>query len=298
MLIAVDWGTTRLRASLLDAAGAIVDTIAANKGLMAIGDGRFGAVLHDVVAPWLEGERLPILMSGMVGARQGWVEAPYVGLPAAPEDLARQTVAVDDRSPGGVAIIPGLAKAPAPPAFADVMRGEETEVFGAAAATGLASGRFVLPGTHSKWVTLANGRIADFSTAMTGDVFAAVARHTILSMTITDYDDDAAFDRGLDAAADLATPGDLLARLFSVRAETLFDRLKPEESRSFLSGLLIGSEVAAFARDRAPVVIIGGAALSSAYARALARTGVTATLAPSGCAARGAFAIAKAGGTV
>ncbi|MEM7695998.1 MAG: 2-dehydro-3-deoxygalactonokinase [Pseudomonadota bacterium] len=294
MLIAVDWGTTQLRAFLMDGSGSVIDTIAAKKGLMAVEGGRFEAALKSVIGPWLEAERHPILMSGMVGSRQGWVEAPYVGLPATLEDLALNAVAVDGQSLGEIAIIPGLATAAPPPGFADVMRGEETQIFGAAAALGLTSGRFVLPGTHSKWATLDEGKIAAFTTAMTGDLFGAIAGHTILSKTMTEDDDPAAFDSGLEAAAELAMPGDLLARLFSIRAETLFDRLKPFQTRSFLSGLLIGCEVAANASDRSAVTIVGGATLSSAYAHALGRFGIPATTAPDTATAMGLFAVARA----
>lgn len=289
MQIGVDWGTSRLRAYLIDDQGAVVDALESDKGLMRVEAGGYGKVLAEVIAPWrAKAPRAPVLMAGMVGSRQGWVEAPYAPLPTTLDDLADATVAVDAPEIGDVAIVPGVAAGTEGDGWADVMRGEETEIFGAMAMLGVGSGTFVLPGSHAKWVDVVDGAIVAFRTFMTGEVFDAVAKHTILSRMMGEGGDRPdAFARGLAAARDLGAPGDLLTRLFSIRAETLFGRLTPEDAPEFLSGLLIGAEVAAGARDADKVIVVGAAGLAARYGTALQAAGVAVVNAPPHAAARG-----------
>ena len=298
MLIGVDWGTTRLRAYLIGADGEAVARTESGEGLMNVPADGFEAVLARAVGGWLDdAPGSPILMSGMVGSRQGWREAPYVGVPADLAALAAAAVPVDAPALGDVAIVPGVATGdgPRPDGWADVMRGEETEVMGALAVLGRTDATLVLPGTHSKWVTVAGGAITHFRTYMTGDVYAAVGGHTILARMLgTDRGDRAAFARGLAAARGLEAPGDLLTRLFSIRAEGLMGRLGDDAAASFLSGLLIGAEVGSGAASVGEAVIVGTSALAQRYATALEAAGVAVVTAPEGCAARGLALIAAA----
>jgi len=182
MLIGVDWGTTQLRAYLVGADGEVVARSRSSAGLANVANGGFEAALLDAIAD-LRGEapHAPVLLSGMVGSRQGWVEAPYVAAPAGLDDLAAAVVGLDAPSLGQVALVPGVAMGMDGGTLADVMRGEETQVMGALDGLGRASGTLVLPGTHSKWVRARDGMIRNFRTYMTGDVYGAVGRHTILS---------------------------------------------------------------------------------------------------------------------
>lgn len=289
MAVAVDWGTSRLRAYLLDEAGAVAATIESDKGLLHVPAGGYAGVLSEVIDPWREAAGdMPVLMSGMVGSRQGWVEVPYVGLPATLHDLARGTVAVDAEGFADLAIVPGVAAGTEGDAWADVMRGEETEIFGVLAALGRTEGTFVLPGSHAKWVRVEDGAIVRFETFMTGEVFDALARHTILArMMPLGQSRPAAFARGVAAGRELGAPGTLLTRLFNIRAETLFGRLEEADAADFLSGLLIGAEVDAAARGVDEVIVVGAAGLAARYLTALDQMGIAAINAPPHAAAAG-----------
>ena len=289
MRVAVDWGTSRLRAYLLDEGGAVAATTESDKGLMQVPAGGYAAVLAEAIAPWREayGDR-PVLMSGMVGSRQGWVEVPYVGLPASLDDLAKGTVVVEADGFSDLAIVPGIAAGTEGDVWADVMRGEETEIFGVLAALGRTGGTFVLPGSHAKWVRVKDGAITGFETFMTGEVFEALARHTILSrmMPLGERRPEA-FARGVTAARGLGAPGTLLTRLFNIRAETLLGRLEEADAADFLSGLLIGAEVEAASRGVDEVIVVGAAGLAARYLDALGQMGIAAVNAPPHAAAAG-----------
>jgi 2-dehydro-3-deoxygalactonokinase len=267
-LIAVDWGTSALRGALLGEAGEVIEEKSAPLGILNVPNGDFAGVFASLFAEWMKPAGTRCLISGMAGSRQGWVEAPYVACPAGPADLARHLHWIErDR----IAIVPGLSdmRADVP----DVMRGEEVQIFGAMRSSGLADGLFVLPGTHSKWATVRDGRITGFRTFMTGEVYGLFGRHSILARTL-DADapfDEVAFRRGLARAGN----GEgLLHDAFGVRALALFGRLSPADSASYLSGLLIGEELG---RQTLPqdgeVVVIGAPALVERYALALGERG-------------------------
>jgi 2-dehydro-3-deoxygalactonokinase len=266
-LIGLDWGTTNARAFRFDAEGAVSERREATRGILNVEGGRFADALAEMVGDWRRASpAAPILLCGMIGSRQGWREAPYVGLPAAEADLAGRLVAIED---GAIRIVPGvsgegLSGAP------DVIRGEETQIFGALELIGARSGTFCMPGSHSKWVEMRDGRLVRFATFLTGESFAALKDHTILGRLMSDaaaHDPDA-FAAGLARAR---APGGLLHHLFSVRSEGLFNRIGGDALASFLSGLLLGHEVqpaiAAFASK--DVTIVGSAALAAPYVSAI-----------------------------
>jgi 2-dehydro-3-deoxygalactonokinase len=290
-LVALDWGTSALRAWLLGDDGAVIAEKSAPLGILKVPNGDFAATFRDVCGEW-RAQGVPAIASGMIGSRQGWVEAPYVACPAGFDALAQGLVRTD----AGLAIVPGVRCADLG-GVADVMRGEETQVFGALDGP---EGLYVLPGTHSKWVTVAEDRIAAFATYMTGELFAVLREHSILGRTMAAGAPHApeAFRRGWETG--LGGDGALLHRLFGARTLALFDALSADETPSYLSGLLIGDEVRAATRGGAesPVTLIGDPVLCERYGEVLAAAGRAARAAPPDAARVGLWRIAVASGLV
>jgi 2-dehydro-3-deoxygalactonokinase len=283
-MIGIDWGTTSFRAYRLRGRE-VLDRLALPLGILSVDEGRFESALQDAVGPWLaDGERR-ILMSGMIGSRQGWVEAPYLPCPAATADLARSLVPVPFAA-AETLLVPGLS-ATDPADVPEVMRGEETQIVGA---LGRVQGdaTVCLPGSHSKWVRVAGGRVEGFSTHLTGEAFAALRDHTILGrlMRADAPPDPEAFRRGVHRSVE---PGGLLHHLFGIRTLGLFAQLAEAATASYLSGLLIGHEIRAAAPLNAgtPILLIGASALCMLYGQAIDQCGGSTTLAESDAAAQG-----------
>lgn len=284
-LIGIDWGTTSFRAWRMGAGGAVLDTVGNGPGILAAAQlpGGFRQALEDSIGGWLG--TAPVIASGMITSRNGWVETPYLPLPLDAGALARSLTLHE-----GIHFVTGAVSDPDGPA-PDVMRGEETELVGHLAGGG-GDGLFVLPGTHSKWAWARGGQLTAFRTVMTGEVFAALRDHTILGRLIQPgAGSDEAFRQGVQAGRQ---GGPLLGRIFSARTLALMDRLAGDQIADYLSGLLIGDEVAQAARDDAgPVTIIGRGDLAERYRMALDLTGIRATVAPPGMAQRGLWDIAR-----
>lgn len=298
-MIAVDWGTSSLRAYRLDAHGAVVDQRSADAGLLASA-GRFEAVLAGQLDGW---DDETILMAGMIGSRTGWLEVPYAGCPAGLAEIAAGLREVQAASLPGrrLWIAPGLARTP-PDEPPEVMRGEETQLLGLLEQLPDAATHWVcLPGTHSKWVRVEAGRIVSWRTAMTGELYALLRRHSLLASLMPaapagDADDEAAFAHGVAASA---ATGGLLHQLFGVRTLGLFARLDSAQAPSYLSGLLIGHELRALAPAPVDVVhLVGGAGLARRYARALAQLGQPSHSHGETLAAHGLYRLAQARGFV
>lgn len=265
-LIGLDWGTSSLRAYLYDADGKVVASRRESWGIRHLPEGGFTAALQAVTADW---PACRIVAAGMVGSRQGWLEVPYVELPADVASIARGMLRVDACRSHELWIAPGLRRI----SPADVMRGEETQIIGALALQPRhqANTRFVLPGTHSKWATVVDGRIVAFDTVMTGEMYALLIKHSILGAGLPDSESpfaEHAFVRGVNTAQDSGAQG-VFGRLFSTRALMLAGELAAAEIPDFLSGLLIGEEFRiAKQRDNgaiAPLCLIGEAALCRRY---------------------------------
>ena len=243
--------------------------------MRALSRDRFAAYCAERLGPWRDRAMPPIYMAGMVGAPQGWQTAPQPPLPATPESLARDVVAVADMD--GVFIVPGVRAASADPAKADVMRGEEVQIFGALSLVDWDHAVLCLPGTHSKWAEVQGGVLTRFSTSMTGEVHEVMLAHSVLGLAA---DRDAPFAE-VAFAAGLAQ-ADRLRRsshhLFSARARGIHGDLRAEDVASYLSGLLIGSEIAAmaplYAGGAGEILLVSNDRLAVPYAAALSRAGL------------------------
>ncbi len=273
--IAVDWGTSNLRAWAMGPAGVLAH-LSSDDGMGKLSRDDYEPALLRLISPWLT-VPVPVIACGMVGSRQGWCEAPYRTVPCTPVAAADLVTVPTLDARLHVQIAPGLRQMQP----ADVMRGEETQIAGALALNPGFDGVFCLPGTHSKWVHVSAGEVVSFQTYMTGELFALLSTQSVLRHGMGgDGWDDVAFDAGVSDA--LSRPEKIAARLFSLRAEGLIAGLSPVSAKSRLSGLLIGVELAA-ARPYwlgQPVAIVGAEGLARAYARALAAQGVKANLIP------------------
>ncbi|MDB5717548.1 MAG: 2-dehydro-3-deoxygalactonokinase [Sphingomonas bacterium] len=263
--VAVDWGTTNRRAYAIDAAGQVVDSDKADAGVLAIAPGGFPAEVAKLRARF---GGLPLLMAGMVGSNRGWIETPYVACPATLADLAAKLCHAE---PGWAAIVPGLSILDGD--RADVMRGEEVQIFGAIALGAVAERTTIChPGTHTKWIAVERARITDFRTIMTGELFALIRAHSILAPLLAgEAVPGAAFRAGVERG--FAT-GALGAELFSIRARALLGRSEAADAPSFASGLLIGCDLRSGVPDgQDEAVVVGSPTLTRLYAEALRHIG-------------------------
>jgi 2-dehydro-3-deoxygalactonokinase len=263
-IIAVDWGTTNRRAYRLDGNGSCQDEFEDEKGITNVASGGFPAAVAEIRDRLGD---LPLLMAGMIGSNRGWVEAPYVSCPAGPATLAERLVHIPDQR---AAIVPGLSFQDE--ARADVMRGEEVQLFGAVSAGLIDPDAFVChPGTHNTWAELCGGTVTRFRTVMTGEMFNLLREGSILSQWLDDkVTPGAAFRagvrRGLGGLA-------ITAELFSVRAGVLLGSHPADDAAAFTSGLLIGADVRVGSSDAAStgeIVVMGRPELTRLYAAALA----------------------------
>lgn len=297
-VLACDWGTTNLRAWTLDEAGKVVAGRDFHLGVAGLQPGEAAARFVSEVRPALDAEGLPAVLCGMIGSNLGWTIAPYVDCPVGLDALARELVAPEA---GGdwVRIIPGVRGAGLAGA-SDVMRGEETQLFGWLALNPeRAQGRHVVchPGTHAKWMVLEDGRLTHFVTAMTGELFAVLRKHSVLKSEASP-EDPLAFAEGLAAAGD----GDALAaRLFTARARVVGKGEPSESTPAYLSGLLIGAEAASVPKlvgvtPDTPVAILGDASLCALYSQALRARGLACeTFDGEAAAVAGLFALYRKG---
>lgn len=291
-LIALDWGSTRLRAFLLGADGEVLETRQSNDGAATLhGADAYARALAALVGGWRTNHpQLKLLACGMVGSQYGWREAPYVRCPADAAALAGQVLKLDD----ALSIIPGLVDDAAQP---DVMRGEETQIVGALALHPALADEacLVLPGTHSKWARVSGGKVTSFATHMTGELFALLRQHSVLNRLMpADGSSPASpegFLKGVDAARE---EGGLAHQLFAVRTLGLFKQLAAEQLPDYLSGLLIGHEIASELKQGPQrVALIGDPALCARYAQALQHLGQPAPLLLDNTAPAGLWALAQ-----
>ena len=269
---AVDWGTSSFRLWLISADGAVLAERRSGDGMTTAREKGFAATLDAHLEALDVPSGLPAVACGMVGARQGWIEANYLDVPAPLEEIVSKAVTPRDTG-RRVFILPGLAQRL--PERADVIRGEETQLMGAAAnGTGESAGLYCMPGTHSKWVRLENGKAIGFSTFMTGELYALIAGQSILAHSLGEAEADPrapAFAEAVLAA--FQEPQRLTGALFSIRGSQLLFGDPPERAAARLSGMLIGAEIAGSgckSGDRSSVRLIASGRLASLYRAAFA----------------------------
>jgi 2-dehydro-3-deoxygalactonokinase len=274
--VVVDWGTSSFRGWLMSADGAVLAESRGGEGMLHCAGAGFAPVLRDHLARLGAVAGAPVLICGMAGARQGWAEAPYLRTPTRLDALHEGAIRID--APGDIRILPGIAQAR--PDRPDVMRGEETQLLGVTEAD--FSGLVCIPGTHSKWVRIETGRIVEFSTYMTGELFSVIAQHSILAHAVGTEGhapvDSRPFREGLSMA--LAAPTALTASLFRLRAAQLLGFEQRADGAARLSGLLIGAELADALHRHGPlrsVQLIGAGALGRLYEAALTGQGLDVT---------------------
>ena len=273
-LVAVDWGTSSLRGALINSDGVVLEKRAFPQGILQVAHGQFQHVFEQRFGDWMSAGTL-CLISGMAGSRQGWREAPYCPCPSGFEDIAQHLQWIEKDRMG---IVPGLStwNDDTP----DVMRGEEIQIFGALAAQQIQTAQFVLPGTHSKWAQVLDGKIAAFKTFMTGEFYALLSQHSILAKTCLP---DAPLKKEvfIDGVMQSQKSGGLLHHAFSARSLALFEKLNPAQSSSYISGLLIGEEIKSAKADRldvsTPLFILGNGQLTQRYGFAMEALGLSAT---------------------
>ena len=295
-LIALDWGTSSLRAFLLAADGTVLEQRHRPWGISALPDGGYPAAFLQITENWPI-RALPVIASGMVGSRAGWKQVEYRTLPADPSGLADALDSVSCPLPEGgeiaIRLVPGLLD----PAGPDVMRGEETEAIGALETLGHPTEPLLLlmPGTHSKWLRVNGGVVEGFSTFMTGELFALLNTRSILAGTAEPAaDTETVFAEAVREAAETG----LAAALFRTRARMLTGTLDPGCTAAHLSGLLIGEELTAALRT-APdsrIVLVGDPALTERYASAFAALGRPVPETLQAAAVRGLYRIAVSAG--
>ncbi len=274
--IAVDWGTTHMRAWAMQGRVA-VDQVQSDRGMNYLSPNQFEPALLGVIDSWLDTRRTTsVICCGMLGARQGWVEAPYAKTPCPAAGLSMVRAQTTDPRIA-VHVLPGISQATPP----DVMRGEETQIAGFLSLNDGWDGVICLPGTHSKWAHISAGEVVSFQTFMTGEMFGLLSKQSVLRhSTQTETWDDTAFSDAMNDA--MSKPETLAARLFRLRASDLLNGTDNATTRAQLSGLLIGAELAA-ARPYwlgQQVAVIGASGLAHTYVAALAELGLAATHAP------------------
>lgn len=314
-LIGLDWGTTSLRAYRFVGDGQVVESRQLPAGILRVGteDGAtasFERSFEEACGDWrCAWPTSAIIACGMIGSAQGWREAAYVDVPTSLDALGRALTEVRTRSGAVIHIIPGLIeRGPLP----GVLRGEETQVAGViehgeraaeAPARPGADMWIGLPGTHTKWVRIRDRRIVQFHTFMTGEVFAALCAHTILGRTMRRpaTPDHHAFDRGVEVARSSGARAGVLSTIFSTRTLGLVGALSAESQADYLSGLLVGHEIAALERlgERLePLVLVGSDDLCQRYRRALAAFGHAPAAIAADATERGLWRVALSAGLV
>ena len=302
-LIALDWGTSNLRASLLDPSGHSIEQRHSAMGVMKVPAGTFDAVLVELCGDWMQEHCLPLIASGMVGSRQGWKEAPYLDCPATLKQAAHQLTGLEFEHPDlgnhKVYIAPGLKCIDAN-GQTDVMRGEETQIWGAQLPS---SSICVLPGTHSKWIWLdGEGDFQNFKTFMTGELYSLLTQHSILGRLMEISETNVplkkdVFLRGVTLG--IAGHAEVMHTLFAARTAGLMGQLGASELPDFLSGILIGAEIGGVSINAiSQVHLLGEGILCERYTLAFLQEGISVVRVGEDATTKGQWLLAKEAGLV
>lgn len=277
--IAVDWGSSRFRAFLLDHEGALLERVSSPDGALQPKSVGFLDILERNLAPWLEADRsLPIFMGGTIGSRNGWQETPYIPCPVTLDDLKHHLQSVENSGNLDIRIAPGVSGK----SFFDghdVMRGEELQIFGALELLDRSNAIVCLPGTHSKWCEVTDGQIVSVTSFMTGEMYALLREYSSVGriLSVSEFDETSF----ISGAAEASSNAGLLNRLFAIRASSLLEQFKSKSAESFLSGVLIGREIQAMTEmlDRTEsLVLVGSEGLANRYRLLLGRQHVESIL--------------------
>lgn len=297
-MIGVDWGTSSMRVYLLGKKGIISKKLGSDKGILTIEDGDYAsALIHQLDQLRVRDTTVPLVISGMITSKNGWHETPYVECPVSPADLAEGMRLLRHDLLGAIWFVPGVRQLHPE---ADIMRGEETQLAGIDYPGKIL---VILPGTHSKWVTLQDRVIIKFKTFMTGDLYTAALKHTILRTLPDDPWSDEWFNKGVRYGYErYQQGGSLLSGMFQVRVRTILGLAPAEGSRSYLSGILIGSEIFEGIQsgigEHEGILVAGEKKLAALYLKALAICGADAEYQSLESAAHGLYRIAAIKGLV
>ena len=270
--VAVDWGTSRIRALLVDGTTVLARS-ESDDGVSRLKPGEHAGIFARHCGAWLAAEPdLPVVLVGMAGSREGWALAAYAECPAGPDEIAAALTRIEIGNGRTAAIVPGLTSLT--DGRSDVMRGEETHLLG----SGVADGLVCLPGTHCKWALMQAGKVVAFATFLTGELYGLLREHSMVGRPATEPADPAGFAEGLAASSLRGGPGGgLLNALFAARAATLTKRLSAGKLGPYLSGLLTGEEIAGafrlFGRPEV-VTIVADPPRADLYAEALGQEGI------------------------
>ncbi len=267
--IFIDWGSSNVRAFLLNDTGKVMDSRQSRKGIKFVAKGEYPAVYNEITDGWREQSRFT-LMAGMVGSANGWEEAPYIPLPTSPDTIGDSIFKM--RSMENVYIVGGFSYHCPEKNTYDVIRGEEVQVFGLITKLPRADHLLCLPGTHSKWLNInADNVISSFTTVMTGDFYEAICSKTIIAMSLDEEQEESreVFERGVRLSK---SSGCLMSHVFSIRGALLFGQLQKKHVCSMVSGVLIGDEIENMKQlydTKAMIHVVAAGALCDSYARAL-----------------------------
>jgi 2-dehydro-3-deoxygalactonokinase len=278
VFLGIEWTSAAFHAFLLSGDGILLDQRQEARGLNHISDSAFEITLREIVGDWAA-EASHIYLSGTITSRNGWVETPYAQAPASLSDIAARAVIkhVDGLPP--LVFLPGVSvREPLP----DMMRGEELKVFGAMVSN---SGLVALPGAHTKWVSVKNGRIEHFATYMSGEIASLLKTNSLISKLTPaqSADNPEAFLRGVRLAWDRRIEGNVLRRIFSARSLVLLEELPSADISDYLSGLMIGAEIKEVVEEYSSpdwhVTLIGAPVLCQRYGLALREAGISSSMA-------------------
>ena len=269
--IAVDWGTSNIRAYIMSANSEVLAQVNSTKGMGSLNSDQFELALIELISDYLCDDFItPVIACGMVGAKQGWKEAGYISVPAEPPKSTKFTQPNVNDPRIAVYILPGMSQSMP----ADVMRGEETQISGYLAQNPNFNGSICLPGTHTKWVQISAGEVVSFRTFMTGELFNIISKHSVLRHSVDEGWDEEAF---IESVSDGMMNANMLTNnLFGLRASSLLEGLHPTTATAKLSGMLIGLELSGakgFWLGN-QVVIIGGNKIMEPHQAAMKQQGV------------------------
>lgn len=303
VLLGLDWGTSSLRAWLIDEFGQVVRDYHAPHGILNLPRGGFSEMLENIRAEYALKTHVPMIACGMIGSINGWTEVPYISCPATIDQFSSM-LRYQRTDYGKLYIIPGLMSSSVVP---DVMRGEETQIIGLMDNTLSCSDEalVVLPGTHSKWAEVRSDKICDFQTFMTGELFSVLMQNSILGrLSKNDKIDEEECNNAFLMGVKTALSGNSLSsRLFSVRTVVLCGKLDAAYASDYLSGLLIGDEIHAGMNVSARTsqqacFLVGEADLCRRYQRAFTALGYAEPHVTGNTAPLGLLRVAQASGLV